>query len=505
MSIHKSYFNKSNTIIYNSYTNTGQNPIVELFYGRVDNVISPKGYSRYLFDINLTSLQNKFDTGVISTGCTTTGITHTLRMTNTSAFDTELLNTKTSQGRRRATSFDLILFKIPNVSGTTGNPQTWDSGVGYDYYNNSRALNTSNAMSIPDALATDKSFSDRPSNWFQRTTIDNWSLPGLYDNTNSQTGATSGLNYNQLIILDTQHFEFGNEDIEFDMTNEINSILSGGTTGSTGYGVAYLPQVENITGLTENYSVGFFSPHTQTFYEPYLETNYDDLILDDRNVFYQDKVNYLYLYSYRNGNPINFDTTPTVDILDQNGDGVNGFTGLTTCLVTKGVYRVEVSGLTATTVPCFYYDKWYDIEIDGNSVSDVENEFVLKSSDGYYQIGTRTEQPKIYGFDYSGIKQDEKILNTDVRNVSVYIKKAYSVAEVINDIEAFYRVYVMEGTTEVQVQDWTQINRTPDGYYFVFDTRDKIPNEYFVDMKVNTDRNFDTYKRTLKFQIVNKK
>src|SRR5210317_1676100 len=101
MSIHKSYFSKSNTIIYNSYTNTGQNPVVELFYGRVDDVIAPKGYSRYIFDLDLNLLQTKFDNGVISTGCTLTGITHTLRMTNTSSFDTELLNSKTSQGRRR--------------------------------------------------------------------------------------------------------------------------------------------------------------------------------------------------------------------------------------------------------------------------------------------------------------------------------------------------------------------------------------------------------------------
>jgi len=138
-------------------------------------------------------------------------------------------------------------------------------------------------------------------------------------------------------------------------------------------------------------------------------------------------------------------------------------------------------------------------------IADLENEFVLKPASEYYQIGTRTEMPKIYGFEYSGIKQDEKILNTDIRKVDVYIKEAYSTAIVINDVEAYYRVYVKEGTTEVQVQDWTQINRTPDGYYFVFDTRDKIPNEYFIDIKVNTNRNVDTYKRQLKFQIVNRK
>ena len=135
MSTHKSYFNKSNTLIYNSYTNTSRNPIVELFYGRVDNVAVPLGYSRYIFDIDLTSLYDKINDKTISTNCYGyTGLTHTLRMTNTSFFDKDLLNDKTSEGRRRAISFDLILFRIPKTSGSTGSPQIWDSGVGYDYY-----------------------------------------------------------------------------------------------------------------------------------------------------------------------------------------------------------------------------------------------------------------------------------------------------------------------------------------------------------------------------------
>ena len=37
MSIYRSYFSKSNTIMYNSYTNTSRNPIVELFYGNLSN------------------------------------------------------------------------------------------------------------------------------------------------------------------------------------------------------------------------------------------------------------------------------------------------------------------------------------------------------------------------------------------------------------------------------------------------------------------------------------
>jgi hypothetical protein len=178
MSIHRSYFDKSNTLVYNSYTNTGRNPIVELFYGRVDNIAIPIGYSRYIFNIDLTTLTEKINDKTISTSCTGyNDITHTLRMTNTSFFDKELLNDKTSQGRRRATSFDLILFRIPQN-------QSWDSGVGYDYYD----------FGITNL--NDRSFSQRPSNWFERTTISGWSTNGLYNNTNSATG--SGVNFSAI-------------------------------------------------------------------------------------------------------------------------------------------------------------------------------------------------------------------------------------------------------------------------------------------------------------------
>jgi hypothetical protein len=89
--------------------------------------------------------------------------------------------------------------------------------------------------------------------------------------------------------------------------------------------------------------------------------------------------------------------------------------------------------------------------------------------------------------------------------VGVVVKRAYTTNTVLQNVQAFYRIYVMEGQTEVQVQDWTKINRTPNEFYFIFDMRDKIPNEYFVDIRVNTNGEKDTYKKQLTFQIVNKK
>ena len=502
MSSHRSYFKRNNTIQYNSFVNTGKSPYTELYFGSAQDVISSPGYSRFIFDLDLSQLIEKINVSIISTGCTTlSGVSHILRMTNTSSFDKDLLNTEMSNGRLRATSFDLHLFRIPKTSGTTGDPQTWDEGVGSDYYNVPNTINTSNGLLTPIALPDDKSYSQRPSNWYQRNTLSGWSVNGIYSTTSDL------VNYSGLTLVDTQHFEFGNEDIEFDMTNEINSILSGGTTGTTGWIIAFSPDLENLTGLTQNYSVAFFTKETQTFYEPFLETTYNDLIKDDRNNFSERKTNKLYLYTYIDGEFVNLDTEPIFRLLDASNnlfDFGNGQTQITSCLKTKGVYEVTIPPLTGST-PCTCYDVWSGLIYNGVSLSDEYNSLIMKPYGDSIQIGIKSKEPELYGFDFYGIKQNEKILNTDIRKVGVVIKKAYSTQEILSDISAFYRIYVREGTTEVQVQDWEPINRTPNEYYFIFDTTDKIPNEYFIDIKVYSSGQVDTYKRTLQFQIVNKK
>jgi len=486
MSINNSYFSRNNTLISNSFVNSGRNPVTELFYGD-GSLVNPIGFTRFIFDLDLTLLKEKYQNGIISEGCNS-DTTHTLRMTNTSYFDKELLNTSTSQGRLRATSFDLILFRIPYVNLDENQPQNWDEGVGYDYYDQ--------VTGIP----SDKNYSDRPSNWSATTTITDWQQAGIYSNKN-----TGSFNYNQLEIVATQHFEFGDENIEFDMTVEINSILDGTLINTTGWGIAYLPQVENLTGTTGNYSVGFFTRHTQTFYEPFLETNYNDSIEDDRNSFSLGKINKLYLYIFEDGDFQNLDNNPLVTIGDQTGTPIPGLINIQSCQVTKGVYEVTIPPLLGYRTPCIFTDTWSDISLNGFSLPNVINEFAIYPLQKSIQIGTTTNDPAIYGFDYYGIKQDEKILNTDIRKVGVIIKKAYTTNQLLPKVDGQYRVYVREGQTEVQVQDWTMLNRTPNEYYLIFDTRDKIPNEYYIDLKVISSGEVNTYKKQIKFQIVNKK
>jgi len=482
MSINNSYFSKNDTIIYRSYVNTGRNPVTELFYGSTAISQYPQGFSRFIFDLDLSLLKEKVSDGIITLDCNDS-IKHILRMTNTSFFGGEtLLNQKTSQERMRATSFDLILFRIPTN-------QSWDEGVGYDY-----------GDLVYEFSEYDKNYSIRPSNWYQRTTIDLWHEPGIYNNKNQGV-----VNYSGITIIDTQHFQFGNENISFDMTNEINSILNGSLTNVSGWGIAYKPEVENLEGLTDAYETQFFTRHTQTFYEPLLETTYDDLIEDDRNLFVLGKVNKLYLYLFDNGNPINLDVTPTVTISDQSGKPIPGLTGLTSCRRTKGVYEVIIPALANYKTPCTFSDKWSNLIMNGFTIPDVTNSFVIYPMKKSIQIGPTSQDPKLYGFDFYGLKQDEKIYNTDIRKVGVVIKQAYTTQKLLPNVDAYYRVYVREGQTEVQVQDWTKLNRTPNEYYFIFDTRDKIPNEYFIDMKVESSGEINTYKRTIKFQITNLK
>jgi hypothetical protein len=500
MSILRSYIDKNNTIISNSYVNTGRNPVIELNFGASDLIVPNFGYTRFIFDLDLSLLRQNIQSGVISTGCTT-GMTHTLNMTNTSSFDNELLNTFMTNERRRATSFDLILFRIPQVSGTTGGAQVWDEGVGYDYNNFNLSQGSANGTSTPLTFVDSRAFSSRPSNWYQTTTINNWSQPGIYDNNNQGV-----VNYSGLTIVARQHFELGNEDLNMDMSNEINGVLNGTITGVTGYGIAFLPQIENISGLTDSYSVAFFSRHTQTFYQPFLQTTYDDLIQDDRNIFLKNQENKLFLYIYQNGDLVNLDSDPFVRIEDRNGDAVSGMASLNTCLKAKGVYEVIVpNGFSGSPTPCLFYDIWSGLTINGQAIPNVQNQFILQEYNAGIQIGSTSREPQKYGFNFYGILQNEQILNTDIRKVGVTIKKAYTGQQLLLDVSSFYRVYVKEGTTEVLVQDWTPINRTPNEYYFMFDMRDKIPNQYYVDIQVNTSGEKDTYKKQLTFNIVNTK
>jgi hypothetical protein len=456
MSYFRSYFEKNNTIIKNSQVNTAKNPTTEIFYG--------SGFSKFLFKIDFSDLETKVNNGDL---LITTGTTHTLHLTNTIFGDETFLGAKRGTGRQRTNSFDLILFTIPEF---------WDEGLGFDYEDGGYDFTTGNIT-----------FDERPSNWFNRTTLNSWSVEGIYNDSPT--------------ILSTIHFDNGNEDINVNITDYVNGILTGST--NHGLGLAFAVLYQDIESEIDQ-SVAFFTKYTQTFFEPYVESFFDDRVDDDRNNFIEKVNQNLYLYITKGTNFYDLDEDPTVDILDSTNTEIVGLTGLTTTKIRKGVYKVTF-GLDG--VICdgkrFYFDKWKNLNIDGVSLSDVTQRFVPKPYTSLYTIGENPKELERYAIQFFGVKQNEKIIRGENRKVVITFKSINISKPILFD-EVFYRMYIKEGRTNVIVHDWTQIDTTNENS-FTLDTSIYIPREYFIEIKGKTHSEEIFYENEIKFEIVSEK
>jgi hypothetical protein len=457
----RTYFDKNNTIVSNSDVNTGLNPIAELFYG---GAIGEQKFSRFLFHFDETRLKQLYTGGTFTD---LTKLKHTLKLTNTGSFDTGLLN-GTMAGKDRASSFDLIAFKIG---------QEWDNGVGYDY-------------EIPTLTVGDSAYYNGASNWVEAQTGIAWA-----NGTGTYSGSPSG------ITVSTQHFDKGNENIEMDISNYVNGLLTGDT--NYGLGIAFPRSYEQLNTTKLKY-VGFFTNNTQTFYQPFIETVYENHISDDRNNFFLDKDNKLYLYVNLNGNPTNLDTIPSANIYDQNGVLFSSYTPSDVTHVTKGVYSINIKVPTnASNVETMYEDVWTGLTINSVSRPDVRLSFVVKDSMGYYNIGNNDMLPKQLAISVGGIKNNEIIKKGDIRKVLVSARIPYTVeqTQTINNLK--YRLYVLEGKGELTIVDFQPVEMANNYYYFLLDTASLISNTYYLDIMAESNLEITTLKNILRFDIVN--
>lgn len=457
MSYFRSYFEKNNTIIKNSQVNTAKNPTTEIFYG--------SSFSKFIFKVDFTDLKNLIDN---SDKVITTGTTHTLHLTNTIFGDETFLGAKRGTGKQRTNSFDLIVFKVSEF---------WDEGLGFDYEDGGYDFTTGN-----------ETFDERPSNWFNRTTLNQWSVEGIYSD--------------NPVILETIHFDNGNEDINVDITDYVNGIIVSGNTNH-GLGLAFAVLYQDITPEIDQ-SVAFFSKYTQTFFEPYVETFFDDRIDDDRHNFIEKTEQNLYLYITKGTNFYNLDELPTVDILDSTGTPIEGLTGLTSTLIKKGVYKVTfgIDGVLCDGKR-FFFDKWKGLQLDGVEINDVTQKFIPKPYSSLYTIGENQTELQRYVIQYFGIKQNEKIIRGEKRKVIVTFKSLdYPKVQIFDEV--FYRMFIKEGHTNVIIHDWTQIDVTNENS-FSLDTSIYIPREYYIEIKGKTHTEEIFYDEYIKFEIISEK
>jgi len=460
----RTYFDRNNTLVYNQTTNTGKNPVAELFYGGVPETKNPL-FTRYIFQFDTSRIEGFRSKGMFPD---LSKITHTLRMTNTSTFDETLLGKETGDGKDRNSSFNLNLFAVN---------QDWDEGIGYDFAGQKY-------FSLSDATV----LSNAASNWGEAQTGTDWSNSGVFS---AWTGIT---------ILATQHFEDGNENLEIDITNIVNAYLTGGT--NYGLGLAFDEGME--ISIEDNLKyVGFFTRHTQTFYEPYIETRYADSIIDNRGNFYLDKLNKLYLYVNLGGVPTDVDSMSGmgVTILDNAGETFSSFTSSDITHVTQGVYSIELL-VPTTNVGCVLYeDIWTGVTINGITRPAIELEFELKSADGYYNIGSDSSVPKQFTFNVSGIKDKEKINRGDIRKVRIMARVPYTTnqQEVLDSLE--YRLYTREGKAEYTVIDYAPVELAFNYNYFLLDTASLVPTRYYLDVKATSSYEVTTTKNIISFDI----
>jgi len=463
----RSYFNKNNTLITNNLTNNSQNPVTEISYGMVDKLVS-----RFIFDIDFINLRDKIADGTINSNRI---VRHVLHMTNTIGRDLQYVGKKSySELIERATSFELELF---NVS------EDWDEGNGYEFM-------------YDDTLASPVSI--QASNWRDRKTNINWIEEGVYI-----SGVTD--------IIGSQRFEKGNENIEIDITDYINQRLLGtGFTGTSAYtensfglGIKFINELENLeTDLKQ--AVAFHTKYTNTWFEPYIETTIDDVITDDRNYFYQDKDNELYLYVNFGGYAKNI-VISDVNIYDNNDKLVITLSGDSIINVSKGVYKI-ILNVNSVKYPdsVLFRDEW-NMTVNGRETTFL-GEFYIISPENYYvfnQLGMIEFDN--YHFYFCGINERENIRTGDIRKIRLNIKELYQNQNNFIPLDVEYRLYTTVGKNyEIDVIPFTKVNRTSAGYEFNLDTSWLIPQDYSIQIRMRNGNYFKT-KQSVSFTVVNDK
>lgn len=448
------FLSKTNTIIEGDEVNLGLNPILELYYG--------VPVSRGLLWFDVDNIKQKYND---KTYPDITKLHHRLKMKNVGGLRTPYQHKRNIYNDAdRAKSFDLVFFEID---------RDWDAGGGFDY--------------LKDGYdATNIIYSTQGSNWYQCKNFTLWKNDGVFNR-----------EYITENIVARQHFDIGNEDIDVDLTDYVNNCILGNKT-NYGLGVTFNYDLDDIETDNINY-VGFFTDHTHTFFHPYVETRYDDYINDDRTNFFLDKNNRLYFYANVGGEMVNLDELPTCCV---------SCTDMPVKQATKGVYYIELNmNSKEFDVETMYYDNWSNLKYQGMELPDVELYFTTKAPDQYFTFGLPYETKKQERIvpSISGINNREQIEQGDVRKVNVDCKIAYTTKQqyAVDGLE--YRLYSKASDIEVGVIEWTPVERGFNENFFLLDTKELAPGNYFIAIKIKKDMQEIYHRELCEFDILDNK
>lgn len=476
--IERTYLSKFNTIINGKKLNTGINPVAELCYGT--------SLTRILCYFDTNKIKKLVDNGTFAD---IKKIKHTLHITNAGSIDfTQIhcgeISSINENMKKRATSFDIVFFLIPKL---------WDRGKGFDY------TKTFFNQDFYDSKQKDKSrlISEDGCNWYQARNGVKWDEEGIYSIETLSKEYDKFSAGEESIIFARQHFDIGNENISIDITDIFNKFMNG-EIKNYGIGIAYSPMLENTSfdkdTILENYT-GFLTDKTNTFFEPYVESKYDDYISDDRGNFVLSKDNKLYLYCNIGGELTNLDELPTCSINGKDYE-VKQFS--------KGIYYIDIKLSKDEYEPdTMIYDTWDNIKYKGESLPPVELDVTLKNTNTWFNIGHSLPQERKFTPSISGIQQKEQIKRGDIRKVSILARVNYTKqnAQLLDSMYA--RLYVRDGERELDVIKWEPVHKTYLENYILIDTNMLIPQRYYMDVKIKYGLQEIIHHDVLTFDIIN--
>lgn len=308
---------KENFIHRAKEANMGASDVLEvysIYSQKTEEVVDDPGTSRVLIDFPVDKIRKDRESGV-------------LPLSGNVQFMMKMFNTPHP-------------FSLPYEYHLSVSPlsQSWDEGRGLDmeYFKDVGAVN-----------------------WISATSTTSWNTEGgdFYESLEKK-----------------QFFEEGPEDLEIDITDFVESWLTGSIPS---YGLMVKLSSSHEQEKTTFYTKKFFARGTQYFYKkPCIEARFDATVKDDRNRFYnfnpfvdmEDNLNTLYIYNRYKGSLKNLRTVGTGSIYVRLyssadlplGDPLmllNQSYVVTGSWVSTGIYKAEIG---VDTLHDYVYDIWFD-------------------------------------------------------------------------------------------------------------------------------------------------
>ncbi len=303
------YASKNNTITdvaikgtSKTGSNSGRSEVLELFVLPAVSSSATFGKSRALMQFDLTELSQS----IVDGDTPSTGVTFKLRLRDAPHVET------------LPSSFDLVAFPLS---------KSWDEGRG---------------LALVDEKREDGGFS----NWIDAQSLVAWDLTGSDFITSSVSG--------------TQHFDFGDENLEMDVTNLVYEWLTGGLDEeNNGLVLKYIDAHE--TGNLEFFTKKFFSRHAHKPERiPRIEALWEDFKQDDRSHIHYGVSGSLFLYRIIDGFPQNAAGSLFVDIINSSSTVVQT---ITSSLSETGIYEASGVFVTLTSSTQIYRDVWFTANV----------------------------------------------------------------------------------------------------------------------------------------------